>query len=92
MVRALSARGLDDWRALASTEFFPRLMEAGKVVRTEEAEANGHLSPTGVLRGEAAGMLRHERIPFVSYPYEWPFSMLRDAALLQLELVATALE
>ena len=22
-----------------------------------------------------------ERIPFVSYPYEWPFSMLKDAAL-----------
>ena len=31
-------------------------------------------------------MLRHERIPFVSYPYEWPFAMLRDAALLQLDL------
>jgi hypothetical protein len=90
VVRALSARGLDDWRALAGTEFFPRLMEAGKVVRTEEAETNGQL--TGVLRGEAAGMLRHERIPFVSYPYEWPFSMLKDAALLQLELVAAALE
>ncbi|MDX6698853.1 MAG: hypothetical protein QOE65_2250 [Solirubrobacteraceae bacterium] len=90
VVRALSARGLEDWRALARTSFFPRLMEAGKVVRTEEAQANGSLE--GVLRGEAAGMLRHERIPFVSYPYEWPFSMLRDAALLQLELVAAALE
>ena len=31
-------------------------------------------------------MLKHERIPFVSYPYEWPFSMLKDAALLQLDL------
>ena len=36
-------------------------------------------------------MLRHERVPFVSYPYEWPFSMLRDAALLQLELNRRAL-
>jgi hypothetical protein len=90
VVRALSPRGLEDWRALSQTSFFPRLMEAGKVVRTEEAEANGSLE--GVLRGEAAGMLKHERIPFVSYPYEWPFSMLRDAALLQLELVAAALE
>ena len=32
-------------------------------------------------------MLRHERIPFVSYPYEWTFSMLKDAALLQLDLL-----
>jgi hypothetical protein len=36
--------------------------------------------------------LRHERIPFVSYPYEWSFSMLRRAALLQLELLLEALE
>ena len=37
-------------------------------------------------------MLEHERVPFVSYPYEWTFSMLRDAALLQLELLRRALE
>jgi hypothetical protein len=44
-----------------------------------------------LLAGEVAGVLRHERIPLVSYPYEWPFSMLRDAALLQLELNQRAL-
>jgi SAM-dependent methyltransferase len=37
-------------------------------------------------------VLRHERIPFVSYPYEWTFSMLKDAALLQLDLLLAALE
>jgi len=36
-------------------------------------------------------VLRHERVPFVSYPYEWTFSMLRDAALLQLDLMLDAL-
>jgi hypothetical protein len=40
----------------------------------------------------AAGVLRHERIPFVSYPYEWPFLMLREAALLQLDLLRRALD
>ncbi len=30
-------------------------------------------------------------MPFISYPYEWTFSMLKDAALLQLELLAEAL-
>ena len=39
-----------------------------------------------------AGVLRHERIPFVTYPYEWPFSMLRQAALLTLDLTARALD
>ena len=37
------------------------------------------------------GLLRHERVPFVSYPYEWPFEMLREAALLQLGLLDEAL-
>lgn len=37
-------------------------------------------------------MLEHEVVPFLSYPYEWSFSMLRDAALLQLELVHRALD
>ena len=39
-----------------------------------------------------AGVLRHARIPLVSYPYEWTFGMLRDAALLQLDLLARAID
>jgi SAM-dependent methyltransferase len=41
---------------------------------------------------ETAAVLEHERVPFVSYPYEWTFEMLRDAALLQLELLRRALD
>ena len=31
------------------------------------------------LVGRYAAVLEHEPIPFISYPYEWSFSMLRDA-------------
>ena len=48
--------------------------------------AAGEGGAADLLAAGAAGALRHERVPFVTYPYEWPFSMLRDAALLQLEL------
>jgi SAM-dependent methyltransferase len=34
-------------------------------------------------------VLEHERVPFVSYPHEWPASMLRDAALFHLQLFQT---
>jgi len=45
------------------------------------------------LRAEGwAGVLQHERVPLISYPFEWPSGMLRDAALLQLRLLLTALE
>jgi ribosomal protein L11 methylase PrmA len=37
-------------------------------------------------------VLQPERIPFISYPYEWCFSQLKDAALLTLDLQKTALE
>jgi hypothetical protein len=46
--------------------------------------------PASLADGYAA-VLAHERVPFVSYPYEWPFGMLRDAALLELELLRAAL-
>ena len=33
-----------------------------------------------------------ERLPVVSYPYEWSFGMLKDAALLQLDVTRAALD
>src|SRR3954464_1756166 len=76
VLRELSPRGREDWNALERTRFFRRALEDGRIVATEELEP---------------GLLRHERLPFVSYPYEWPFEMLRDAALLQLGLLDEAL-
>lgn len=35
-------------------------------------------------------VLEPEVVPFISYPYEWSFSQLRNAALLTLEILATA--
>jgi hypothetical protein len=37
-------------------------------------------------------VLEHEPIPTISYPYEWPFAMLRDAAALELDVLRTALD
>jgi hypothetical protein len=86
--RVLSAAGLDDWRALVESSLWRELQDEQLVVATEEADLD---APPDLLAGEAAGVLRHERVPLVSYPYEWPFSMLKDAALLQLELNRRAL-
>jgi SAM-dependent methyltransferase len=80
--RGLSASGLEDWQLLRDSPLFGRLVDDGRLVATEEADV--------AIDGFAA-VLRHERVPFVSYPYEWPFEMLRDAALLQLDLLLEAL-
>lgn len=33
-------------------------------------------------------ILEHERIPFITYPHEWPASMLKDAAIFHVRLFA----
>jgi SAM-dependent methyltransferase len=84
--RALSADGLKDFEALEASG----LLEDERIVGTERAQNGAALR--GLLVHEPAGVLQHERIPFVSYPYEWTFSMLKDAALLQLDLLLAALD
>lgn len=62
------------------------LMARGRVVRTrqlETKEASAALNGA-VLRGSI--VLEHERIAPISYPYEWTFEALRDAAIAHLNL------
>jgi hypothetical protein len=89
VVRALSAQGLEDWRALRASPLFEALTTEGKLVGTRELD---EALPEDALHADVAGALEHEVVPFVTYPYEWPFEMLRDAALLQLELVRRAID
>ena len=89
---ALTEEGLADWEAFAASGLLERFVESGDVVETRAAnrgalEASARAEPEGEL-GRCAP---HERIPFVSYPYEWTFSMLKDAALLQLRITREAL-
>ncbi len=89
--RALSQDGLDDFEALRETRLYERFQADGRLVRTELLPSVADLPPELLVK-DCAGVLRHERIPFVSHPYEWTFSMLKDAALLQLDLTLAALE
>ncbi len=85
--RLLDAQALSAWKDFSSTKFASKAMARGDIIQTTEASAM--LASTN---GSWAGALQHERLPFVSYPYEWCFGMLKDAALLHLELLLEALE
>jgi SAM-dependent methyltransferase len=85
VLRALAPEGLEDWELLAATRLFRDGVAGGRIVATERA---ADVEPPDGF----AAVLRHERVPFVSYPYEWSFSMLRDAALLELDLLLAALD
>ena len=83
VLRALTEQGLADFESLAATGLYgdPRIVET-ELLNPAPAQA-----PSG-----AVAVLRHERVPFISYPYEWTFSMLKDAALLQLDLILDSLD
>ncbi|HMU25973.1 MAG TPA: hypothetical protein PKA65_01050 [Solirubrobacterales bacterium] len=90
--RALSPEGAEDWEAFSGSPLLEQLTAAGRVIGTREVDPSvlgesQDLLPTGITK-----VLEHDRIPFVSYPYEWTFSMLQDAAKLQLELGAAAID
>jgi SAM-dependent methyltransferase len=88
--RGLSTRAAQDWALLSKARFFRRFMEQGLLVHTRGIQDQE--IPPAILDQGWTAFLQHERIPFVSYPYEWCFGMLRDAALVQLELMEAALE
>jgi SAM-dependent methyltransferase len=88
--RLLNGEALKDWEALSATQFFTDRQTRGQIVRTVQVE--GDVALTATNHESWAGVLRHDKVPFVSYPYEWPFGMLRDAALLHLDLLLAALQ
>lgn len=87
--RGLNQHAWHEWERLLSTSFFSRAVAEGKIVATEQADPS-ELPKLAENFGQR--VLKHETIPFVSYPYEWPFGMLKDAALLQLELLISSIE
>ena len=91
VLRGLTAPGAEIFAAAEKQEFYARWTREGKIigaVRAGNSDADAR-----ALAGEGwDAVLEHERIPFVSYPYEWPFAMLKDAALLHLELLETAVK
>jgi hypothetical protein len=87
--RALDADSLATWRRASAQPFVEQLLSEHRIVGTREVPADECAAlavPTGF-----AGVLEHERIPFISYPYEWSFAMLRDAALLHLRLLTESI-
>jgi len=77
--RSIFQPGVDDYEAARGAGVYTDLMEEGLLVSHEEVPA-GPSSPQGTVI-----CLAHPRLPMISYPWEWPFSILKDAALIHLK-------
>ena len=86
LLRQVNERCSADYRRLMESGLYDELSTAGLLVEHEEQSLN--------LRATDEGrhVLRPRRMPFVSYPYEWPFSALKQAALTTLEIQRRAIQ
>lgn len=71
--------------AFVASGLYRELVDDGLLVSHEE------VSLDRAATDEACAVLQPERIPLISYPYEWSFGQLRDAALLTLAIQDRAL-
>lgn len=85
LLRHVDASAAEDYDLFESSGLRSALHERGLLIPHREEPA------LAAERG-AARVLAPEMVSFVSYPYEWSFSQLRDAALLTLRLQETALD
>ena len=69
-----------------------RMIEGGLVVATEGSAGGDLPSDIQSILPPGTRCLRHRKIQQISYPYEWSFSMLADAALLHLDIQRMLIE
>lgn len=82
--RQINEAGRADYDGLMESGLYDELVKDGLLVSHKEVS-----SPAG--ENGAYKIIKPQQIPFISYPYEWSFSQLKDAALLTLDIQKRAL-
>jgi hypothetical protein len=83
LYRQVNPSYLQHYDLLMSSGLYDALVAKGWLVRHEVMPGDSEAGSTRILRPD--------RIPYVSYPYEWCFSQLKDAALLTLDIAMVSL-
>jgi SAM-dependent methyltransferase len=85
LLRQVNESYAPHWDALTGSGFLGELIELGLLIAHQVADLSAAAEPG------AHAVIEPEPIAFLSYPYEWTFGELRDAALLTLEVQRRAL-
>ncbi len=75
-----------DYDRLMASGLYQELVKSGQMVPHQEVDVPAEAPEL------AYKLIQPERLPFISYPYEWSFSQLKDAALATLAIQKAALE
>lgn len=79
--RSVFSAGCRNYESARNAGVFKDLIDAGLLISHEEIDP-GDFCPPGTIT-----CLAYPRIPMISYPWEWPFSILKDAAFLHLDVM-----
>lgn len=87
ILRAVYQKNVADYEAARNAGLLERLIDRNWLLASAEIDPSSSNAGDG-----AAYLLEHPRLPFISYPYEWPFTLHKKAALLQLDILLEALD
>ena len=86
LYRQINDRYKPDYELLIKSGLYKELTDRGDLIPHDEVDISLKVSD------DAYKIICPEFIPFISYPYEWCFSELKDAALLTLNIQKMALQ
>lgn len=87
ILRQINKSYQEEYELLINSGLYEKLIEEKLLIPHQEMPLTLAMKPEIAYK-----IIKPEQIRFISYPYEWSFSQLRDAALAVLKIQKTALE
>lgn len=82
LYRVVTDKYIDTYETIKQSGLFDSLRAEKKIVEFKEQSVENF----SLAAKNASLILEPDILPFISYPYEWSFSQLKDAAMLTLDL------
>jgi len=86
LYRQVNKSYASEYSMLMESGLYAKLTKAGLLIPHEETDIQS------AEPDQAFKVIQPEYVPFISYPYEWPFGLLKEAALTTLSIQRRALK
>ena len=91
ILRGLREDTFSHYKELYNKDFFKKFLESEMVVKSKLSLIDDQEAKK-IKDDGWNSVIEHEVLDFISYPYEWSFSMLKDSALLHLFIIKKSFE
>ena len=86
ILRQINQVAAEEYRQFMESGLYERLTKQNLLIAHETVDIEEAIAP------DAYEVIKPVQLPFISYPYEWCFSQLKQAALLTLKIQQQALK